>query len=829
MRKGERSLKPYFAIAGCFLLMIVALKLIEFFIAGIDTPKRFQLLINALVYNCVIVSWVILGVGIIYWLVSLLSNKVANAIVATFYGLFLVSEVGLMIYAMHNGYALGSELFARPLSESLMAIAGAMGVVMPIVLTLVLLGGSIALALWRARKAEVRDKMNKGKGLVVVPIIAVLFMLMSMIFKTQHLLTFGINNYFVFNKTHYLVTDGIQYFKYWKNSSEEDFSTMNLDELKLTEDELDELIATHPEWGTPLDREYPLERAFVADTFLNQYFKFCEEQGVSPDGEQGKAMPNIVIILVESMGHEYMERGAMPFVDSMARTGLYWPNCLSTTTRSYGAIPAITGSVGGPKSFQFGTMPGHNSLLSLLKKEGYNTRAYYGGDFTFDCIYEYLSEQRNDYFSPFYEEYKATNEANDGYWWGAGDDYLFKNTIKNLNEEVGRTKNGIKNEPFVALITTLSMHDKLKLNDRKQQAYYEQRAKKTAVTACSPKVAESEPTALFTDDQIKEFIHKYSQREDFANTIFVVTGDHASGRQQGDKLSYHHVPLIIWSPLVKRPARFSHIVTHNDIAPALYSLMSSHYGLKAQPTIHWLGDGLASTPKTILVVNYMHEITDIIYQNHYYESGTKFTPEAAYSFDSNMVLKPDNQAIDDCKRQLGLMTKLLFYTYYADRLTAHPIFGRDYILSRKYTPEGDIVCKYPNQPPSKVGNKAFVIFPNTQFIPKKGFSTIRVNIEADVTVSKSINMFQYPELRFCHTSSSELKESDRLNKFFATNGTDAAGTYHLSLSKEFPISETTPSIISVELSTPYYDEDYVSDVTITLSNVDCSIYYGKTR
>ena len=556
----RQLLRTFLAMAGCFLLLTLALKTVEFSIAETELPhksaKGLQLLVNALAYNGIAASWALLGVGVLHLLIGLLSPKAAKAATATLLGLMLLAETGLMLYTMHNGFLLGSELFARPLGETLMAIRGAMGVALPIVLTLLLLGGFIALSLWLAATAPGHGEncamgragklQSLRKVLRTVTLVAIVLLpLLSLIFKPSHLLTFGNDNYLVCNKTLYLLAEGRQYRAYRAGNARAEGQG-----YRMTESEVARLLSTHPEWGTPSDWRYPLERPFVADTSLNRHFTSVG----------GKRPPSVVVILVESMGNEFMDCQAMPFVDSLAATGLYWPNCLSATTRSYGAIPAITGSVGGPKSFQFGDMPAHNSIISLLKEEGYDTRAYYGGDFTFDCIYEYLTAQGIGYLSPFYDEFRASPDGSHGHWWGAGDDYLFARTMDDLRSRSA-------DRPQFALVTTLSMHDDLDLPDRDRQRAYEQRAKKAAPAARNGKVAARYAAAMLTDDCIRDFIRQYRQLPDYENTIFVITGDHASGLQGGDYLAYHHVPLIVWSPLVKSPQRFDYVVTHNDIAP----------------------------------------------------------------------------------------------------------------------------------------------------------------------------------------------------------------------------------------------------------------------
>lgn len=98
---------------------------------------------------------------------------------------------------------------------------------------------------------------------------------------------------------------------------------------------------------------------------------------------------------------------------------------------------------------------------------------------------------------------------------------------------------------------------------------------------------------LYMDDAIKNFINQYSQRPEFANTVFLITGDHRLPEiPLSSKIDRYHVPLLIYSPLLKRTARFSSISTHFDIIPSLLSWLKKGYQLKIPDTVSWLGSGL---------------------------------------------------------------------------------------------------------------------------------------------------------------------------------------------------------------------------------------------
>ena len=781
----KQSLARYLAIVGVYLLGLTVLKVVELLVLG-EGSLQARIWVHALVYNLIVASWEALAIGILYFLIRLLSERAAVITAAILYALLLLSETGLTLYVAHNGFLLGCELVVRPFNETLMAIKGAMGVVVPLVLVAVLTGGIALIALWCAKRPT--------PAVWATAVVVGLLIVLSLIFKMSHLV---VNNYrqYILNKTLYLVDDCRVYFRQSRHNP------ANSEQTEYNQQYIAELLATHPEWGTPLDPHYPLERSTPADTFLSPYF------------QSGKATPNIVIIIVESLGAEMMGTGAMPFVDSLAATGLYWPNCLSTTMRSYGAIPAVTGSVGGPRSFQFGTMPDHNSLFSLLKSSGYNTRAYYAGDFHFDCIYDYLTAQRLDYLSPLYDEF-VSSPPQGAYWWGYNDDILFAHTLNDL-EGYSRHPH---HAPHLSLVTTLSMHEELRLPDKALQQDYQRRA--SLLKPAGAGLASLFTACLFTDDCLRRFINGYRKLPAYANTLFVITGDHASGRQHGDYLASHHVPLILWSPLVKRPAAFTHLVTHNDIAPALYSLLTSRFGLKPHPTVHWLGDGLGPSPKTLVVVNYIHTIQNIIYRNHYYQPANNYLSEEFYSFGPDLTLHPcsDTAALHTCRRQIELLRYLYAYTYNANRLTAHPVRANRYTTAAIFLPDTAVTSLTPASHSSYTEHP---LLNTTPLHATQSYTTARVTLEADATIVGNPSMEQYHILTFHLTDGKGEQRYDEPLYRNYTNGK------HLSVTKTFLLNGAEAPLLAITLHPPYSQADWLAGSSVTLSNIKITIEYGK--
>ncbi len=58
------------------------------------------------------------------------------------------------------------------------------------------------------------------------------------------------------------------------------------------------------------------------------------------------------------------------------------------------------------------------------------------------------------------------------------------------------------------------------------------------------------------------------------------------------KIDCYHVPLIIYSPLLKRSGSFRALSTHMDITPSLLSMLKHQYNFKLPALANWLGEGL---------------------------------------------------------------------------------------------------------------------------------------------------------------------------------------------------------------------------------------------
>jgi uncharacterized sulfatase len=320
---------------------------------------------------------------------------------------------------------------------------------------------------------------------------------------------------------------------------------------------------------------------------------------LSPFLKKDDHLPNIVILLVEGLGRAFTNDGAYlgnftPFIDSLSKQSLYWENFLSEGGRTFAVLPSLLGSLPFAKNGfdELGNaMPEHLSLLNVLKKNGYSSSFHYGGESHFDFMDVYMQKNGVDRIADqksFPGGYTKMPETN-GFSWGYGDKELFRHYLQTT---------GATQQPKVSVALTVSTHDPFKINEQeKYLQYFEERMQQLGFSEDEKeqhrKYKYQFASILFADDAVRQFINQYKQRPDFSNTVFLITGDHRMPEiPMSTKLDRYHVPLILYSPLLLRTAKFSSVSTHFDITPSLLSWLHNRNGIQLPTVVNWLGSGL---------------------------------------------------------------------------------------------------------------------------------------------------------------------------------------------------------------------------------------------
>ena len=316
--------------------------------------------------------------------------------------------------------------------------------------------------------------------------------------------------------------------------------------------------------------------------------------------EPGNRPPNLVFIVIESFGGSFMEPNAAyggftPFLDSLANESLYWTHFLSTSGRSFGLLPSLFGSLpAGQNGFmEMGPLaPDHQTLIRILGDNNYHTAYFCGYESSFDNVNIFLEQQDIDLIvdaNRFNNNYSKMEEIGAGFTWGYEDKQTFRRAFDFLDQMDS-------DQPRLDIYFTLNLHEPFIISDQQK---YLQRVRKISE---SPEFDKSKKRVidtyekifaaiLYTDDAVKELINRYKKRDDFENTIFIITGDHRLAPiPHKNLIDRFYVPFMIFSPRIRQPVKFHSVSSHNEVTPTLLAYLHNQYKLSIPENNHWIGD-----------------------------------------------------------------------------------------------------------------------------------------------------------------------------------------------------------------------------------------------
>jgi phosphoglycerol transferase MdoB-like AlkP superfamily enzyme len=320
---------------------------------------------------------------------------------------------------------------------------------------------------------------------------------------------------------------------------------------------------------------------------------------LSPFFNKSATPPNIVIILAEGLGRAFSNSGAYlgsftPFLDSLSQKSLCWENFMSQGGRTFAVLPSLLGSLPFAKNGfceLADNAPDNLNLINLLKANGYSTSFSYGGDSHFDYMDVFLKRSNIDRITDiktFPVGYAKMPASASGFSWGYGDKELFRYFLSN----------SVNTKPSLDVLLTVSTHNPFLINE--QESYinrFEQRMKELGFDENKKleyrSYQQQYASILYTDEALRSFFTEYEKRADFSNTVFIITGDHRMPEiPLSTKADRYHVPLIVYSPLLNRTAKFSSVSTHFDIAPTIMAWLNKQYSFSLPSYTSWLGNGI---------------------------------------------------------------------------------------------------------------------------------------------------------------------------------------------------------------------------------------------
>jgi len=329
-----------------------------------------------------------------------------------------------------------------------------------------------------------------------------------------------------------------------------------------------------------------------------RYFSREEAEKISPVIHHPLPQPpfrklNVVIIIVESLGREYIGslnnyEGYTPFLDSLIKKSLVFPNAYANAKRSIEGVPCVIAGIPAFMDEPFITSAYNGnkitSIAGALKKKGYRSLFFHGGT---------NGTMGFDNFSKLagYDSYFGRREYNndddfDGNW-GIYDEPFLQYTVRKLNETP---------QPFQASIFTISSHHPYKV----PEVHKGQFRKGTLP------IHES---MGYADYSLKKFFESASKTTWYDSTLFVITGDHTAISEypfyQG-RIGMYAVPVIFFQPHDSLTGKVATTTEQIDILPGVLDYL--HY----DESFFAFGTSMFDTTAGHSAVNYINGTYQVI-------------------------------------------------------------------------------------------------------------------------------------------------------------------------------------------------------------------------
>jgi phosphoglycerol transferase MdoB-like AlkP superfamily enzyme len=289
---------------------------------------------------------------------------------------------------------------------------------------------------------------------------------------------------------------------------------------------------------------------FPSDAALKQQLPSYQLSGRPGDQRHD----NIVIIIVESLSAEYTGvghpgRGYTPFLDSLARKGIFFKNSFADGRRSIDAPPSILAGLPHlrDETFYCTQFKHFHGLGSILKQHGYNTSFFHGGrngTMSFDTFSLRMG------FDNYYGLTEYPDERDSDGVWGIYDEPFLQYMARQLNQ---------RPQPFASVVFTLSTHNPYKVPPQ----YQNQLPQGTLPIHRS---------VAYFDLALKNFFAAAEKMPWYKNTLFVITGDHIGPSETipARMIDSYRVPIVFFHPgrTLPRVDR-ERVVQHVDIEASL--------------------------------------------------------------------------------------------------------------------------------------------------------------------------------------------------------------------------------------------------------------------
>lgn len=262
--------------------------------------------------------------------------------------------------------------------------------------------------------------------------------------------------------------------------------------------------------------------------------------------------PNILLIAIEGLSADMLDKGWLPNLEKLAKKSLYYPNFIAQSNRTVNGMysmlcadyPRFLGYKINPDNYQISKIPDMHThsycLPRMLRNNGYQTVYIQPTSLYFD---EHDVFAKNIGYEYQYDLLSFTKPYIENGTWGPGDKAFFKR----ISEEI--TKQEKQDKPWFITGLSIGTHHPYTLPDGLYSG-----------------MGGQEASNRYMDSQIAIFLSKLKESGILKNTLVMITSDESLyfSRYNPDFLLTNHGFLMVLTPdnqqaVIKTP------FTQNDI------------------------------------------------------------------------------------------------------------------------------------------------------------------------------------------------------------------------------------------------------------------------
>ena len=343
---------------------------------------------------------------------------------------------------------------------------------------------------------------------------------------------------------------------------------------------------------------------------------------------------NVVILIVESMGKEYIGslnpeldeghyQGYMPFIDSLVARSLTFEYSFANGRISMDAMPSILSGLPMMVESIFLTPASLNDvdgIASILGREGYSSAFFHGGHNISMGFSAYAHSIGYQHYYGLDEYCKSPKYGGMDDWdgkWAIWDEPFLQFTLDNVDT---------LRQPFLATVFTASSHHPYNVPEQYRDSLRDEGGQ--PIHKC----------VRYTDLALRRFFERASHEPWYNNTVFVLVADHtnlASHDVYKTDLGLYSIPIIFFTPDGSlAPLRnTSSIAQQTDITPTVLHLLGYD-----KPYLAFGNDLLAVDADQTWAFNYNAGIYQLVKGDLLLQfDGEK--PIAVYRFKTDPLLK----------------------------------------------------------------------------------------------------------------------------------------------------------------------------------------------